>query len=156
MNFKLKLFLVFVLLSGLVGIAQAKINKYTYPYDISEIEWQILNWGADWRGTTTLADPFVLDKIDYDRKDRKVIIYLSGKSEQGTNELLKKSIDGIEEKFKERFPGFEAKSDLIVYYNLRSEKDPKNSYFTYSKGDFSVQESLSKQQPAMPEPTTSY
>src|SRR3989338_7192847 len=125
------LFLVFIFFS----FARADLQRYTYPYDISQIEWQLLNWTAAWRGSTTLANPFILENMEYDRKANRVHIYLSGKVEEASDENLEKSINTIISRFQERFPKFEAKEDLVVHYNLKSEKN-ETSYREYSDGAF--------------------
>lgn len=138
MRFNLKLFtLLSVLLLSFNRSAQAKITAYTYPYDISQIEWQVLNWTTAWRGTTTPAEPFILERMEYDRKEKKVNIYLSGRPEQATDDNLNKSINGITSLFHQHFSKFEPQSDLIVHYELKSEKDEKTLYIKYNEGAFS-------------------
>lgn len=146
MEFNLKLFALFIaLLLSFSTTAQARLTAYTYPYDISEIEWQILNWTAAWRGTTTPAEPFILERMEYDRKEKKANIYLTGRPEQASDDNLNKTITGITSLFHQRFPNFEPESDLIVHYNLKSEKGEKTLYIEYNQGAFSKQEPVSNE-----------
>lgn len=138
MNTTLKISALFISASLLfMPQAQAKLKGYTYPYDISQIEWVILNWTAAYRGTTTPTDPFTLDKIQYDRKMRKVVVYANGQAAQATDENLKKSVDGILKLFVPRFPNFDASTDLFVYYTLKQEDKPDLKYKEYKGGSFS-------------------
>jgi hypothetical protein len=161
MRLGLKVSLLFLLLSWcFMGKAQARVDGYTYPYDISQIEWQLLNWTSAWRGTITPADPFTLDRMEYDRNTKKVLIYLTGKTDTATDENLKKSIDGIVSLFQKRFPNFNLDSDAYVYYKLTSDKDQNVSYKEYKNGTFTDQQSPPEPQksrePAMMPPATSY
>ena len=140
--------------------AQARVDGYTYPYDISQIEWQLLNWTSAFRGTSTPADPFVLERMEYDRNTKKVIIYLTGKTEDATEENLKKSIDGIAALFKPRFSNFNLDTDGYVCYKLKSADGQNISYKEYKNGAFTDQQSPSEPlrygEPAMMPPATSY
>ncbi len=124
------LFLV-MLFTGVSGNALANLSSYSYPYDISQLEWQLLNWTTAWRGTATPVSPFILERMECDRKGWKVIIYVNGMFSQATDENLKGSIDNITSTFKNRFPEFDPKTDLTVYYNLGS------STMVYKDGNFS-------------------
>ncbi|MBC8436646.1 MAG: hypothetical protein H8D90_01995 [Candidatus Omnitrophica bacterium] len=119
--------------------AQANLKRYTYSYDIAEIEWQLLNWTAAWRGTTTPAKPFILDRMEYDRGTRKVSIYLKGDTDLDTQQNLNKSIEGIVSLFSKRFPpDFDQTTDIVVYYELKSAQDGRDSvYINYENGVFS-------------------
>lgn len=119
--------------------AQARLKRYTYSYDIAEIEWQLLNWTAAWRGTTTPADPFTLERMEYSRKDWKVYIYLTGDTSLDTQANLDKSIEGIVSLFSRRFPPeFDQKTDIVVYYELKSREGGGGPVsITYSNGAFS-------------------
>ena len=155
-----KLFLLFVLISlCFMGNAQANLKGYTYPYDISQIEWQVLNWTAAWRGTTTPADPFTLDRIEYNRNERKVIVYLNGNLDDASDENLKKSIDSINSLFQQRFTNFDIITDALVYYKLK-DKDQKISYKEYKNGTFTDRQSPPEEpvftQPTMMPPAISY
>lgn len=161
MRSNLRLSLLFVLLSlGLVVSAQARVDGYTYPYDISQIEWQLLNWTSAWRGTTTPADPFTLERMEYDRNTKKVLIYLTGKIDDASEDNLKKSIDGIVSVFQKRFPNFNLDNDAYVYYKLGSDKDQNILYKEYNNGTFSDQQSPPEppksREPVMMQPATSY
>jgi len=137
-----KLILAFLFLTlCFVGSAQASVNQYTYPYDISQIEWQILNWVSAYRGTVTPGDPFTLERMEYDRKTFKVIIYLTGTPDISGEENLKKSVEGCTTLFKNRFPNFDATTDLIIYYKLLSGIGQEAVYKEYSNGDFSDRQS---------------
>lgn len=117
--------------------ADARLRKYINPYDISEIEWQVLNWTAAWRGTTTPAEPFILERIEYERTDVKVHIYLQGRHPQNTQENLDKSIAGIGALFTARFPEFEAGKDLVVSYKIIPADGSGESYkIKYDNGVF--------------------
>jgi len=136
-----KLLILLTLVSlTLLSSAQAKLNRFTYPYDISQLEWQLLNWTAAWRGTTKPADPFTLERMEYQRKERKVHIYLTGKTELGREENYKKAIEKITLTFQESFSDFEPQEDLMVHFNLTSETDNKSSYLEYNNGSFSNEE----------------
>ncbi len=161
MRLGLKVSLLFLLLSWyFMGNARARVDGYTYPYDISQIEWQLLNWTSAWRGTTTPADPFTLERMEYDRNTRKVLIYLTGKTDAATDENLKKSTDGINSLFQKRFPNFNLETDAYVYYKLSSDKDQAISYKEYKDGAFTDQQSPPEppksREPAMMQPATSY
>jgi hypothetical protein len=119
------------------GVSTASITGYTYPLDISQLEWQLLNWTAAWRQTTTPADPFILDRMEYNRKTEKIHIYLNGKAEDATDENLKKSITKIASVFTERFPKVKIEEDFVVHYNLVSSSDQKATEIEYSQGNFS-------------------
>jgi len=125
------LFIVFIMLLCFTGNALANLNRYSYPYDISQLEWQLLNWTTAWRGTATPASPFILERMECDRKGWKVTLYVNGMFSQATDESLKTSIDNITSTFKNRFPEFDPKTDLTVYYNLGS------STMVYKDGNFS-------------------
>ena len=131
--------------------AWAKLRNYTYPYDISQIEWEILNWTAAYRGTTKPADPFILDRMQYDRKIRKVLVYLFGKPDQATDENLNKSVDGITKLVQQRLSKFDPVTDLYVYYTLKEENKP-DKYKEYRDGSFTDRSSP----PEEPTPTPGY
>ncbi len=132
-----------ILLLGIISPALAKLENYTYPYDISQIEWQVLNWTAAWKGTTTPADPFILDRIEYDRKTVKVSVYLKGKSEDNTEDNLKKSLDGITKAFTGRLAQFDPETDLIIHYTITSPDDPNKTYqVEYRNGSFGSPEEI--------------
>ena len=139
MSLSLKLVLIFsFLLPFLIATpAQAVLSRYTYTYDISQLEWQILNWTSAYRGTLTPGDPFTLERIEYDRKPAKVIVYLTGTPDIASEDNLNKSLKGITSLFAQRFPGFDPETDLIIYYKLSSGDGQEASYKQYSAGDFS-------------------
>lgn len=116
--------------------AEAKLKKYKYIQETSKLDWQLLNWTAAWRGTTRPASPFILERMEYDHALSKIAIYVNGKTDQATDDNLNNSISGIVSLLQERFPDFEVKNDLIVYYEIKSDKDPKSSYIEYNNGDF--------------------
>lgn len=121
MRIRVKLFgLSVLLILSFASSASANLSRYMYLYDISMLEWQLLNWAAAWHGTTTPADPFVLERMEYDRKERKINIYLSGAPDKKTDDNLKKSIDNISSNIQQRFPEFDPKSDLIAHYSFGS------------------------------------
>jgi hypothetical protein len=153
MKISLKIFVLSVLVSLFFTFpAQAKLKGYTYPYDISQIEWETLNWTAAYRNTTTQTDPFTLDRIQYDRKIRKVLVYVSGQLVQATDENLKKCVDGIVKLFQQRLPNFEASTDLFVYYTLKQDGNTQVKYKEYKEGSFSDRSSP----PEEPTPTPGY
>jgi len=136
---KKKVIIIFLALICLVSsgsTALAKLSRYTYPYDISYIEWELLTMTTAWRGTSTLAAPFILENMKFDRKDRLVHIYLKGKLEQATDENLKKSIAEINSRILEKFAEFEVNYDLTVRYQLVSEDGKKTDYIEYAQGVF--------------------
>lgn len=128
--------LFFFLFLGTYVNSEAKLKKYMQPVDMSALEWQILNWSMNFRGTTIPADPFILNGMEYDRGSYKINIYLSGKSQLATDSNLKKSVVGITGLFQQRFPDFDAKNDLIVHYNLKPEKEGADTDLEYSQGSF--------------------
>lgn len=125
--------------------SQARIRQYINPYDISQMEWQLLNWTAAWRGTTTPAYPFTLERMEYDRAKQKVVIYLQGKSELATDENLHKSIDTITSSFNQKFPEFNAKEDLAAYYSLTSSEGDKIACIKYENDSFIKEGNNSRQ-----------
>ncbi len=141
------IFVFVFLLSSFVFLndSQARIRQYINPYDISQMEWQLLNWTAAWRGTTTSSYPFTLERMEYDRVKLKVVIYLQGKSELAADENLRKSIDGISFLFNQKFPEFNAKEDLIVYYSFASSEGNKTVPIKYENGSFIKEDSNSRQ-----------
>jgi hypothetical protein len=138
---KMKLNLKFLLLACFLFIfvtnAHASLKGYTYPYDISQIEWQILNWTAAFRGSTTPGEPFTLERMEYDRSARKVMIYLKGSVEFASEDNLKKSVDGCALLFKQRFPDFDQVGDLYISYKLSSPDSQEVTYKEYQEGSFS-------------------
>jgi hypothetical protein len=163
-------------LAYFIDTAQANLKRYTYSYDIAEIEWQLLNWTAAWRGTAFPAAPFILDRMEYDRITRKISIYLKGDPDLAAQDNLDKSIAGIVSLFSRRFPpDFDQATDIAVYYELtdvsgnngyvppdeqavsinnrnvsKSEKDGQNSvYIEYKDGAFSRQRSEDSSGPAV-------
>jgi len=144
-----------VLFLGFLTVAEAKMRKYSYPYDISQLEWQLLNWTSAWRGTTNLTDPFTLDRLECDRNGWIVNVYVSGDSDLGTEDNLQKSINNITEVFQNRFKDFVAETDLIVHYNLVS-KDGVKVYKEYFAGAFSEGHQASEEARSKMEATTSY
>ncbi|MDD5355877.1 MAG: hypothetical protein PHY56_05035 [Candidatus Omnitrophica bacterium] len=147
----LKLFLSVLLLSLCLTVnAQASLKGYTYPYDISYIEWQSLNWTAAFRDTATPAAPFILERIEYNRDERKVIVYLRGALEDASDENLKKSIDGIVSLFHPRFPNFDPLTDLSVQYKLKDNEE-NTSYKAYNDGVFNNQQ-FPPEEPKSPTP----
>ncbi len=140
MKIKAGIWVILVLLFFIfIGSAEARLKRYTYPYDIAEIEWQFLNWTAAWRGTTALADPFTLDRLVYDRQTRKANIYLSGKDTDAAQANLDKSIKEIISLFSKRFsPDFDANTDLVVHYMLKSEDAKKITYIKYEDSSFTT------------------
>jgi len=129
---------------SLLSIAEAKMRNYTYPYDISQLEWQLLNWTAAWRGTTSLTDPFVLDRLECDRNGWIVNVYVTGSADMATDENLKKSIDNITKTFQEKFAEFVPETDLIVHYDLRLP-DGSKIYKEYSAGSSNEGQSPSEE-----------
>ena len=137
---KLKLTIFFLLL-GILCFSNlpAAVKNYTYPYDISQMEWQLLNWTSAWRQTTNPANPFTLERMEYDRSAKKVNIYLSGDSGLAKDEFLKKGMDGIADLFRGRFPEVDAVKDLLVHITLRSAQDDKSIIIEYKDGNFANQ-----------------
>ncbi len=122
----------------LVNDAQAVIKDYTYPYDISQIEWQLLNWTSAWRQTTRGTDPFTLDRMEYDRTTRKVNIYLSGSAELASEGNLQKGMDTIAKLFIERFKKIDPEAELLLHITLL-DKDNKETIIEYKDGLFTNQ-----------------
>lgn len=131
-----------------VPSAEAKLRKATYIQEISKIDWQLLNWTAAWRGTKKPADPFILERMEYDRDARQVEVYLNGDPKEATDENLQKSISGITAVLQDEFPDFEPRDDLIVHYSLKSEEDNKTLNITYKDGTFSRPDATSSASPA--------
>jgi len=115
---------------------EAKLKRYKVVQEMSKIDWQLMNWTAAWRGTTKPASPFILERMEYDYAINKITIYLNGKAEQATDDSLNSSISGIITLLQERFPEFEADKELLVYYEIKSDKDPASSYIEYNEGSF--------------------
>lgn len=139
MSFKIikTVFLVLVLSLISSGPVLAKLSTYTYPYDISEIEWKVLNWTAAWKGTTNPGDPFILDRIEYDRKTKKIVVYLTGKNKDDTEDNLKKSADKTGKTIKGLLAEFDMNTDLIINYTISSSDDPNKTYeISYENGAF--------------------
>jgi len=109
--------------------SSADISRYTYPYDISQLEWQLLNWTAAWRGTITPADPYILERMEYNRTERKIYLYVKGTS--FAQEDLNSSIKNITDTFQKTFLQFAPETDLVVDY--RSGKD---TVMEYRDGNF--------------------
>jgi len=143
MKLSLKLTSLFLILSAcfIISPAQAVLSKYTYSYDISQIEWQILNWTSAYRGTLTPGDPFTLERIEYNRKTSKVFIYLTGTLATASDENLNKSVDGCTALFKQRFPGFDATTDLTIFYKFSPAAGQDLVYKEYSNGVFADRQS---------------
>lgn len=144
MKLKSRVILAVILFFSFLAIADAKMRKYSYPYDISQVEWQLLNWTAAWRGTTSPAGPFVLDRLECDRDGWIVNVYVTGTPDLATDENLKKSIDNITKVFQDKFPDFVAETDLIVHYNLLSA-DGNKVYKEYSAGSFNDGQAASQE-----------
>ncbi|MFH0763161.1 MAG: hypothetical protein V1925_04665 [Candidatus Omnitrophota bacterium] len=147
MKFRIVLILAmscFCLLS-FTSTAGANLKRYTQSYDIAEVEWQLLNWTAAWRNTTTPAKPFILERMEYSRQTRKISIYLKGEASMDTQDNLDKSIEGIVSLFAGRFPpDFDQATDITVYYELESEEEgQKPVYIEYNNSSFSRQKSES-------------
>jgi hypothetical protein len=142
MKNKFAVFFIFsaILFFGFSVNTYAALGDYLRSYDISWLEWQILNWTTAFRGTTTPAGPFILERIEYDRKSRLINIHVSGSAESATEDNLKESIDGITALFHEKFPKFDPKADLTVYYKLESEADKQAVSMVYSNGSFGSKE----------------
>jgi len=143
MSLKPKLIaLLLILLSCFIASpAHAVLSKYTYTYDISQLEWQILNWTSAYRGTLTPGDPFNLERIEYNRKNAKVIVYLTGMLDLSSEDNLNKSLDGVSSLFAQRFPGFDPKTDLIIYYKLLPLTGQDAVYKEYNAGEFNDRKS---------------
>ena len=136
--------LIAVLFLGFLTVAEAKMRNYSYPYDISQLEWQLLNWTAAWRGTTILTDPFTLDRLECDRDGWIVNVYVTGNSMLGIVDNLQKSVDNITKVFQEKFKEFVPETDLIVHYNLQSF-DGTKVYKQYVGGSFKEGEETSEE-----------
>lgn len=136
MFYKIILFIFLILVIFVGGVSFASITGYTYPLDISQLEWQLLNWTSAWRDTLTPADPFTLERMEYDRKAEKIHIYLRGKSEDATDDNLKKSLQGITSIFSDRFPKVKIEEDLVIHYSLTSDAEPKSVKLEYKNGNF--------------------
>jgi hypothetical protein len=138
MSLKSKLIVFLLILSScfIARPAQAVLSKYTYSYDISQLEWQILNWTSAYRGTLTPGDPFTLERIEYNRKSSKVTVYLTGMPDLATDENLNKSLSGITNLFSRRFPGFDPATDLIINYKLMPDSGTEAVYKEYREGVF--------------------
>jgi hypothetical protein len=152
----LKISAFFILLFLLSAFpAQAKLKGYTYPYDISQVEWEILNWTAAYRGTVTYTAPFVLERMQYDRNTAKIVVYVTGQSAQASDENLKKSIDNLTKLFSQRLSKFEAPADLVVYYKLKQTGAAGMKYKIYEDGSFSSRDALPEEpvsEPNYPHP----
>ena len=133
---KLIVFSLILLSCFIASPAQAVLSKYTYSYDISQLEWQILNWTSAYRGTLTPGDPFTLERIEYNRKSSKVTVYLTGMLDLATDENLNKSLSGITDLFSRRFPGFDPAADLIINYKLMPDSGQEAVCKEYSAGEF--------------------
>ncbi len=123
-------------LSCASGLALAKLIRYTYPYDISYIEWELLSMSSAWRGSSSLADPFVLENMVFDRQAKIIHIYLEGKPEQATEVNLNKSIEEIKTRLLEKFADFEINSDLTVHYDLVPSDGKKTFRMEFNQGAF--------------------
>jgi len=141
LNPKLILMFLFFLSCFIASPAHAVLSKYTYTYDISQLEWQILNWTSAYRGSLTPGDPFTLERIEYNRKTAKVIVYLSGMLDLSSEDNLNKSLGGVTRLFAQRFPGFDSKTDLIIYYKLLPLTGQDAVYKEYSAGEFNDRQS---------------
>jgi hypothetical protein len=128
--------LLICLLFFSVGNAQASLKGYTYSYDISQVEWQILNWTAAFRDTNTPGNPFILERMEYNRKAKKVMIYLKGGLNLASDDNLKKSLDGCTTLLKQRFPDFDSTEDLYISYKLTSSDGQNVTYKEYKEGSF--------------------
>ena len=128
-------FMTAVFILGIFCAGQAKMRDYSYPYDISQLEWQLLNWTAAWRGTASLTEPFILDRLECDRNGWIVNVYVTGSAEQATDENLKKSVDKITKTFQGKFSEFVPETDLIVHYDLQA-MDGTKAYKEYGAGSF--------------------
>ncbi len=140
-SLKFTLLSLILLSCFLISPAQAVLNKYTYSYDISQIEWQILNWTSAYRDTLTPGDPFTLERIEYNRKTLKVIIYLTGTLDKASQDNLNKSLLGCTTLFKQRFSGFDATTDLIIFYKFLPPEGQGLVYKEYSNGVFTDRQS---------------
>lgn len=115
---RIKSLLILFLLSVLFGGAvSADLSDYTYPYEISRLDWFLLNWTAAYRGTTIITEPFTLERMEYDRTQRQVIVYVRTPSGQGTEEDRQRAITNISTFFRKTFPEFDAAKDMVLYCN---------------------------------------
>lgn len=127
------LVLSFVFCFVLVSDAQAVMRDYTYPYDISQIEWQLLNWTAAWRNSTQGTNPYTLERMEYDRSALKVHIYLSGPGELASEENLQKGMDTIAKLFTGRFKKIDPEKEILLHISLL-DKDNKPISIEYKNG----------------------
>lgn len=132
---KIIIFILFLLLI-LVNPVSAKLNKYLYPHEVSHLDWYLMNWFPVWRGSKIPADPFILDRMEYSRDNRKIEVYLSGTLDQATKQNLEKSIGGITEAFRKKISEFEPITDLIVYYQLKMSETDDVKHIKYENGKF--------------------
>ena len=95
-----------------------------------------MNWTAAYRGTTTPGDPFILERIEYDRNARKVRIYLKGGVNLASEDNLKKSLDSCATLFKQSFTDFDPSGDLYISYKLSSSDGQSITYKEYQEGSF--------------------
>ncbi len=134
-GFKLLTLMAFIFLN-LMSPAKAELAKYVYPYDISELDWQLLKWTAAWHDTKTPCAPFTLDYLEYNRKQRTIEVYLKGLIQEGTPENLKESMKTVATFISSRFSYFKPEKDLIIHYALSSEDKSKSIYIEYKEGNF--------------------
>ena len=114
---KISVFAIFLLLA-FSNNSYASLESYTYPYEISYMDWQLLSYSTLCHNTITPADPFILDRLEYDRKLRKIKVYLTGSVTDATDDNFNKALGNIVKLLTERFPKFDRAQDLIVYYDL--------------------------------------
>ena len=136
MKLNLGFVLLFCFLFFFAANAQASLNGYTYSYDISQIEWQILNWVASFRDTNTPGDPFSLERMEYNRNEKKVMIYLKGSVNLASDDNMKKSLNGCTALLTQRFPNFDPTRDMYIYYKLFSPDGKNVTYKEYKEGLF--------------------
>jgi len=119
-----------------VNNSYARLEKYIRIYEISELEWQLLSWTTAWRDTKAMFDPFVLERMEYNRGRKKVEVYLKGPEEEAAEENLNKSLLGVTSQLKGRFPELDVKTELVIYYDLTSGDGSKTSRIEYRDGEF--------------------
>lgn len=136
MSAVLKIFIpVIFLLLAFSNNSYASLEGYTYPYEISYIDWQLLSYSTICHNTKTPADPFVLDRLEYDRKLRKIKVYLTGSAADATDENFNKALGNIVKVLIERFPKFDRLQDLVVYYDLSpADGGQEGTRWTYQDG----------------------
>jgi hypothetical protein len=120
--------------------AKAELNRYLYPYEISELDWQLLQWTSAWHDSQDQFAPFKFERVEYTRKVKKIMVYLTGLIADGTKNNLNLSLQKLNKVFTLRFSYFDAKKDLQVFYRLLSQDKTKAVNIEYNDGMFSSED----------------